>query len=132
MIEADLPHLVIGACMSVHRHLGPGLAREAYEECLAIELRDLELSVERGKPLDFRYRNHEVRGAARLDLVVDDRLLVQVKSCREVTEIDTQQMDTLLRLSGLRSGLLVNFNVAVMRKGIHRVKVKRLAGDDAA
>ena len=76
MNDADLPHLVIGACLNVHGRLGPGLFREAYEECMAIELRELEMDFRRAVPLDFTYREHEVRNAARLDFIVQDQLLL--------------------------------------------------------
>ncbi|MES2594711.1 MAG: GxxExxY protein [Verrucomicrobiota bacterium] len=125
MISDDLPHLVVGACMTVHRTLGPGLMREAYEECLALELRGLELSVERGRALGFDYRGHRINSAARLDLIVDGALLVQVLSSEKVADLERQKMETVLRLSGLKAGLLVNFNVPVMRKGIERFTLKR-------
>lgn len=129
MITDDLPHLVAGACMNVHRSLGPGLLREAYEECLVLELRSLELSVRRGEPLSFEYQGQTVRNAARLDLVIEDTLLVQVLSAEVVSGSERQKMETLLRLGGLKAGLLVNFNVPVMRKGIERFTVKRREAD---
>lgn len=129
MITDDLPHLVAGACMNVHRSLGPGLLREAYEECLALELRSLELSVRRGEPLSFEYQGQIVRNAAQLDLVIEGALLVQVLSVEEVSASERQKMETLLRLGGLKAGLLVNFNVPVMRKGIERFTVKRREAD---
>lgn len=125
MTSDDLPHLVVGACMTVHQTLGPGLAREAYEECLAVELRGLELKVERGRTLSFDYRGHRINSAARLDLIVDDALLVQVHSTEKVTDLDRRRMETVLRLSGFKAGLMVNFDVPVMRKGIERFTVKR-------
>jgi GxxExxY protein len=129
MILEDLPHLVVGACMTVHQVLGPGLLREAYEECLAVELRGLELKVERGQGLSFDYRGHSITGAARLDLVVDDVLLVQVLVCEQVPDMERQKMESLLRLGGLKSGLLVNFQVPIMRKGIERFTVKRRSSE---
>ena len=125
MNDADLPHQVIGACMNVHGQLGPGLTRDAYEECLAIELRELELEARRGEPLFFDYRGHRVTAAGRLDFIVNDTLLLQVKAQELVSDLDKQQFESQLRLSGLRSGLLVNFNVTTLRKGIHRVMLKR-------
>lgn len=125
MTSDDLPHLVVGACMTVHRTLGPGLIRDAYEECLAVELRRLEMKVERGRALSFDYQGHRINCAARIDLIVDDACLVQVYSSPQVMDLDRQKMETLLRLSGLRSGLLANFNMPVMRKGIERFTVKR-------
>jgi GxxExxY protein len=124
-MEIDLPHQVIGACMEVHRIVGPGLTREAYEACLAVELRQLEMNFERAKPLVFNYRDTPVRTETLLDFIVEGELLVQVKAVAELTDIDKADMEALMRLSHLRSGLLVNFRVPVLRKGIHRVALKR-------
>lgn len=126
MTPADLPHLVIGACMNVHSALGPGLTREAYEQCLAVEMRGLEIPFERGKPLNFNYRGHALIAAAHLDFVVDGALLVQVFAVDKTSALDKQKMETYLRLSGIRAGLLVNFNVSVLRKGVERITMKRL------
>ena len=125
MNDADLPHQVIGACLNVHGTLGPGLTRDAYEECLAIELRELELDARRGESLTFDYHGHRVSAAARLDFIVDDTLLLQVKAQEMISELDKRQFESQLRVSGLRSGLMVNFNVTTLRKGIHRVMLKR-------
>lgn len=126
MTPADLPHMVIGACMNVHSTLGPGLSREAYEQCVAVELRGLEIPFERGKPLNFEYRGHSLVAAATLDFVVEGTLLLQVLATEEISALDKQKMETYLKLSGIRSGLLVNFNVSVLRKGVQRITMKRL------
>ena len=105
MNDADLPHLVIGACLNVHGRLGPGLFREAYEECMAIELRELEMDFRRAVPLDFTYREHEVRNAARLDFIVQDQLLLMIRAQEQVSAQEKQQFESVLRLSGLRGGL---------------------------
>ncbi|HBJ84746.1 MAG TPA: GxxExxY protein [Verrucomicrobiales bacterium] len=125
MNDADLPHLVIGACMNVHRALGPGLTRDAYEECLAIELRELEFDLERQVPLAFDYRGKRVKTAARLDLVVNGVLLLQVRAQEALTKLEEQQFESLFKLSKLRTGLLVNFNVLTLRKGIRQIMRKR-------
>ncbi len=125
MNEADLPHLVIGACMNVHRTLGPGLTREAYEECIAIELRDLEFDFKRAQLLEFDYRGHNIQTTTRLDFIIHDSLLLQIKAQDDFSALEKQQFETQLRLSHLKSGLLVNFNVTLLRKGIHRVILKR-------
>jgi GxxExxY protein len=113
--------------MEVHRHLGPGLLREAYEECLAVELQQLDIPFKRGEPLRFLYRGREVSSAGRLDFVVQQELIVIVLSLAEVSPVDIARLESLLRLSGMRHGILVNFNVATLRKGVHRVTVKRRA-----
>lgn len=125
MNDADLPHLVIGACMNIHRALGPGLTKEAYDECLAIELRELEFDFKRGVPLEFEYHGKRVKAASRLDFVVGGSLLVQVRAQDGISKLEEQQLESHLKLSRLHSGLLVNFNVTTLRKGIHQVTMKR-------
>lgn len=125
MNDIDLPHLVIGACMNVHRVLGPGLTRDAYVECLAIELREMEFDFKRNVPLEFDYLGKRVKTATRLDFVVGGSLLLQVRSQESITKLEEQQLESTLKLSLLRTGLLVNFNVGILRKGIHQVTIKR-------
>lgn len=125
MNDVDLPHLVIGACMNVHRVLGPGLTRDAYVECLAIELREMEFDFKCNSPLEFDYLGKRVKTATRLDFVVGGSLLLQVRSQESITKLEEQQLESTLKLSLLRTGLLVNFNVGILRKGIHQVTIKR-------
>ena len=124
-MDPDLPHQVLAACLAVHGHLGPGLTREAYEECLAIELTDLELAFQRGQALDFWYRGRQVKQAARVDFLVEDALVVLVTAGEEVRPAELAKVESLLRLGGWRAGMLVNFNVVTLRKGVHRVTLKR-------
>jgi GxxExxY protein len=131
ILDEDLPHQVIGACMNVYGFLGPGLTREAYEECVAVELRGLEIPFERGKPLNFVYQGQNITAAARMDFVIADSLLLQVHAGAEVGALEKQQLETLLRLSGIKSGLLVNFNVPIFRKAVHRVTLKRRSAPEA-
>ena len=125
VLDPDLPHRVLSAALSVHERLGPGLARTAYEECLCIELDELGVAFERGTDLRFAYRGRRVDAAARLDVVVEERLLVLVAAQDAVGTVDVARLESLLRLGGFRDGLLVNFNVTTLRKGVHRVKMKR-------
>lgn len=127
-MDPDLPHRVLAAALEVHKHLGPGLTREAYEECLSLELRELEVMFFRGERLRFCYRGKEVEDAARLDLLVEGVLLVKVAAQEDVREADLAAMETLLRLGGYREGMLINFNVTTLRKGVHRVSLKRRPG----
>jgi GxxExxY protein len=127
MNAADLPHLVIGACMNVHRALGPGLTQDAYEECLAIELRELEFDFKRHVPLEFNYHGRLVQTATRLDFVVGDSLLLLVRSQEEITRLQQQELESKVRLGHFQTGLIVNFNVGTLRKGIHQITVKRRA-----
>lgn len=126
MDAQDLPHAVIRACMQVHAALGPGLTRDAYEECLAVELRLMEIPYERSLPLHFYYRGHQIKSDTRLDFVIEGALLVRIIAAESVSELDRHSMETWLKLSGLKTGLIVNFQVAILRKGIHRISLKRL------
>lgn len=130
-MDPDLPHRVVGACLSVHQMLGSGLSKESYESCLAIELRELEIAYVTGKPLAFLYRGKKVQNTERLDFLVEDVLLVQVLAQAEVKPIDLVRVESVLRLSGLKFGLIVNFHVDVLRKGVHRVTLKRRSQPDA-
>ncbi len=125
MNAADLPHLVIGACMNVHRALGPGLTRDAYEECLAIELRELEFDFKRNLPLEFTYHGRNIQTAMRLDFVIGESLLLLVRSQEEITKLEQQELESKVKLGRFQGGLMVNFNVATLRKGIHQITVKR-------
>jgi GxxExxY protein len=126
-MDPDLPHRVLAAALEVHKHLGPGLTRDAYEECLCIELRELEVSFLRGEKLRFEYRGKQVEDAARIDVLVEGALVVQVVAREEITPLELAGLETLLRLGGYREGMLVNFAVTVLRKGVHRVTLKRRA-----
>lgn len=128
MNDADLPHLVIGACMNVHRLVGPGLTQDAYIECLAIELRELELDFARNVPLEFNYRTKRVKTATRLDFVVGGSLLLLARAQDSISKLDQQRLESLLKLSRLKTALIVNFNVSALRKGIHQITMKRREG----
>ncbi len=127
MNAADLPHLVIGACMNVHRALGPGLTRDAYEECMAIELRELEFDFKRQVALEFEYHGRRVQTATRLDFVVGDSLLLLVRAQEEISRLEQQELESKVRLGRFNTGLIVNFNVGTLRKGIYQITVKRRA-----
>ena len=112
---------IIGAAMAVHRELGPGLLESAYEACLAFELSDRGLRVEQQKPLPLRYRELTLDCGYRLDLLVDEAVVVEVKSVEALAPIHKAQLLSYLRLLDLRVGLLINFNVITLKSGIQRV-----------
>ncbi len=112
---------IIGAAIDVHRALGPGLLESAYEACLAFEIADLGLRVDRQRPLPVRYRNIELEAGYRLDLLVEDSVVVELKAVDAVIPLHKTQLLTYLKLSGLNVGLLINFNVKVLKTGVHRV-----------
>ena len=115
-----LSNLVIGAAIEVHRQLGPGLLESAYEECLCFELAQLGGTHERQVALPIVYKGHRLNAGYRIDLVVERTLIVEVKSVDQLARIHTAQMLTYLRLSGLETALLINFNVALLKIGLRR------------
>jgi len=116
-----LSSVVIGCAIEVHKVLGPGLLESAYQQCLAWELRRQGLSVKEQVPVPIRYKELEVSNAYRLDILIEDELIVELKAADKIEPVHIAQMLTYLKVSGLRLGLLLNFNVEVMKKGIKRV-----------
>jgi GxxExxY protein len=119
-IEA-LATTVVNAAFSVHKTLGPGLLESAYHECLAIELSLAGLRLQRELSLPLTYRGQVIPNAYRLDMIVHDRLLVELKAIESVQPIHRVQTTTYLRLLQLPLGLLINFNVPLIKDGITRV-----------
>jgi len=117
----NLPSGVIGACIEIHKTLGPGLLESAYEECLCHELRLAGLGFERQRPLPVAYKGVQLDCGYRLDVVVENKLVVELKSVEMLAPIHEAQLLTYLKLSGLTVGLLINFNVPVLRRGIKRI-----------
>ena len=112
---------IIGAAIEVHKALGPGLLESAYEECLCYEQDLRGLSFERQKPLPVKYKGRTLDCGYRLDIVVENAIILELKSCEKIEPIHRAQLLTYLKLSGLNLGLLLNFNVALMRDGIVRI-----------
>ncbi len=117
----ELSGIVIGAAIEVHKVLGPGLLESAYENCLCHELQLRNIVFERQKPLPITYKGVNLDCGYRLDVVVQGILVLEVKACDKIEPIHQAQLLTYLKLSGLSLGLLLNFNVPVMRDGIVRV-----------
>lgn len=113
----------IDAALKVHRALGPGLLEGAYEACLEHELRRRKVSVLRQVILPVRYEGIEVEAGFRLDLLVGSKLIIEVKAVDVLKKVHTAQLLTYLRLSGLRLGLLMNFNVELFKNGVRRVVI---------
>jgi GxxExxY protein len=117
----DCSEAVIGACIEVHRHLGPGLLESAYEHCVAHELGVLGLRFERQRPVPLEYKGTKLECGYRLDLVVDDALVVEIKCVDRLLPIHKAQLLTHLRLTKLQTGLLVNFRETVLKNGLRRL-----------
>ncbi|MFM1919411.1 MAG: hypothetical protein RLZZ303_1045 [Candidatus Hydrogenedentota bacterium] len=116
-----LTHEVIGAAIEVHRHLGPGLLESTYESCLARELEIRHVSFERQVPLPVSYKGVALECGYRLDLLIEGRIVLELKAVEKSTELHKAQLLTYLRLTGHRLGLLINFNVPFLRDGITRL-----------
>ena len=119
-IEA-LATAVVNAAFAVHRSLGPGLLESAYHECLGIELSLAGLRVQREQVLPLTYRSHVIQNAYRIDLLINEQLLVELKTVESIQPIHRVQVTTYLRLLKLPLGLLINFNVPLIKDGISRV-----------
>ena len=118
--DNEITHEIIGAAIEVHRLLGPGLLESAYEECLAKELALRNLRVERQKPIPIVYKAVKLECGYRIDLLLEDRVVVELKSIESLAAIHEAIILTYLRLSGRRLGLLINFNVTILKDGIKR------------
>jgi GxxExxY protein len=112
---------VIGAAIEVHRALGPGLLESAYEECLCRELSLRKIPFERQRSLPVKYKGVSLDCGYRLDLLIADQVVVEVKAVEKLLPIQEAQILTYLRLGGWKAGLLLNFNVPVLKQGIRRL-----------
>ena len=111
---------IIGSAIQVHRALGPGLLESAYEACLAYELAKRRIRVEQQKPMPLIYEQVKLDCGYRIDLLVEGSVVIEIKSVEALAPIHEAQIITYLKLSGCKLGLLINFNVPVVKDGIHR------------
>ena len=116
----EMTGLILKKAYEVHSILGPGLLESAYEECLAYELMQCGFKVERQKALPIIYKNIKLDAGYRLDIVVNDSVIIELKSVQALNPIHTSQLLTYLKLSKIRYGLLINFNVKSLKEGIKR------------
>jgi GxxExxY protein len=125
MLEPDrldqISRRIIGAAIEVHRHLGPGLLESAYQSCLVFELRQQGFRVDEQKPLPVTYKEVRLDCGYRLDLVVEDEIIVEVKAIEKLLPIHDAQILSYLRLSNKKIGLLMNFHVPVLKDGLKRI-----------
>ena len=112
---------VIGAAIEVHKILGPGLLESTYEECLCRELGLRKISFERQKELPIEYKGIKLDCGYRLDIIVEGRLILEIKACEGLLPIHQAQLLTYLKLTGMKVGLLINFNVRILKEGIKRI-----------
>ncbi len=121
LTENEISRVVVDCAYKLHKNLGPGLLESAYEECLFFELTRAGLTVEKQKPLPLVYQEVRMEVGYRVDLLVEGKVVVEVKSVEGLTDVHLAQVLTYLKLSGSKLGLLINFNVSLIKNGIRRV-----------
>jgi GxxExxY protein len=120
ILYGDITQPLLAAALEVHRTLGPGLLESTYEECLCHELALREINFERQVTMPVRYKSVELEAGYRLDLIVEDKVILELKSVDQLLPIHQAQLLTYLRLSRKRVGFLINFNVPVLKQGLIR------------
>jgi GxxExxY protein len=121
MTENEISYKIIGAAIDLHRNVGPGLLESAYENALAFDLRELGLEVSQQHPMPFVYKEVKQDVGYRVDLIVNQTVIVEVKSTENLAPVHFAQTLTYLKLSGLKLALLINFNNKILKDGIHRI-----------
>ncbi len=121
ILGESLTENIIGAAIEVHKYLGPGLLESAYEECLCHELNLRGLKFERQKPIPLEYKGIKLDCGYRLDIVVEEKVVLEIKTVDAITPVHEAQLLTYLRLANLKVGLILNFNVPVLKDGIRRM-----------
>ena len=121
MTENELSHKIIGSAMKVHTELGPGLLENAYEECLKYELEQTGIKIEKQKTLPLVYHAVKLDAGYRIDLLVENKVVVEITAVEALNDVHLAQVLTYLKLSKCKLGLLINFNVRSLKSGIKRV-----------
>ncbi len=121
MTENEISAVAVDCIFKVHKKLGPGLLESAYEECVYYELCKTGLQVERQKGLPLIYNNIRLEIGYRVDLILNSKLIIEIKAVEAMNDVHKAQLITYLKLSGCKLGLLVNFNVSLIKDGIKRV-----------
>ena len=117
----DLSGQIIGGAIEVHKSLGPGLLESIYEDCLCIELRARNLPFERQREIDIKYKGVKLESKYRIDIIVNNMIILELKACDDLLPIHDAQLLTYLKLTSLKLGLLINFNVPVIKNGTKRI-----------
>ena len=120
MTENEISGKIIGAAIEVHKHLGPGLLESAYQECLYYELKNAGLQVKKEIPMPIVYKKIELDHGYRIDLLVENKVVVELKTVESLTDVHEAQVLTYLRLGNYKLGLLINFNIKLLKNGLKR------------
>ena len=121
MTENELSKIVVNCAYKVHKSLGPGLLESVYEECLFYELNKTGLKIEKQKALPLIYEEVKLEIGYRIDLIIENKLIVEIKSVETLNDVHFAQLLTYLKLTNSKLGLLINFNVALIKNGIKRI-----------
>ncbi|WP_295233520.1 GxxExxY protein [uncultured Chryseobacterium sp.] len=121
MTENELSYKIIGAALEVRKYLGVGLLESTYETALAFELKHLGFNIQQQMSLPLKYKEEIIYNAYKIDLLVENKVIIEVKSVLEINPIFQAQLLTYLKLTNLKLGLLINFNTPLIKNGIHRV-----------
>jgi GxxExxY protein len=121
MTENELSKIVVNCAFKVHNSLGPGLLESAYEECLFYELNKTGLKIEKQKALPLIYEEVKLEIGYRIDLIIENKLILEIKSVESLNDVHFAQLLTYLKLTNCKLGLLLNFNVALIKNGIKRI-----------
>ena len=121
MTENELATIVVDLCLKIHRKLGPGLLESIYEEVLCYELKHAGLQYERQKKIDVEYEGLKMKLGFRADVIVEKKLIVELKSVEEINPVHMKVLLTYLKITDIRLGLLINFNEALIKDGIKRI-----------
>jgi GxxExxY protein len=121
LYHEELTEKLIASAIEVHRHLGPGLLESAYEECFCHELKLQSVTFERQKPLHLEYKGIKLDCGYRMDVVADDKAVVEIKCVEKIIPVHEAQLLTYLKLSGLKVGLIINFHTRFIKDGMKRL-----------
>ena len=119
--ENILSNIILGCAIEVHKHLGPGLLESAYKECLYFELLKAGLNVDKEKPMPIVYKEVKLDHGYRIDLLVNNKVVIEIKTVEAFTDVHTAQVLTYSRLGSYKLGLLLNFHVTILKNGIKRI-----------
>jgi GxxExxY protein len=121
MIENELSNKIIGCALEVHKRLGPGLLESAYQECLYFELINTGFNVQKEKPMPVVYKDVKLDHGYRIDLLVENKVVIEIKTVEAFTDVHTAQVLTYLRLGNFKLGIFLNFYVSTLKNGIKRI-----------
>ena len=121
MNENELSNIIIGCAIEVHKQLGPGLLESAHQECLYFELKNKGLEVIKEKPMPIIYKEVKLDHGYRIDLLVENKVVIEIKSVEMFTDVHTAQVLTYLKLGNYKLGLLLNFQVTTLKNGLKRI-----------